>query len=313
MSGIDLDPDESELEPPAEEVGEGEPERGSTEKSSGGDDPGQATKVRSKSSADLLVELAGEAELFHTRDGSAYADIAVNGHRETWSVRSRGFQRWLRRLFYEATRGAPSGEAMQSALGVIEAKADFDGPMREVFVRVGGACDRIYLDLADEAWRAMEVSSGGWRVVDNPDVRFRREPGTTALPIPERGGTVRLLRPFLNVRSDDDFRLVVAWMLAALRHQGPVLVLTGEHGTAKTTFMVVIRSLVDPHSSPKRPLPRNVHDLYIGATKAGMLAFDNLCRASRRICPTRSARSPLAAPTPPGRSIPTTRKRSSKQ
>ena len=47
---------------------------------------------------------------------------------------------------------------MQSALGVIEAKAHFDGPVRQVFVRVGGAGDRMYLDLADERWRAIEVS-----------------------------------------------------------------------------------------------------------------------------------------------------------
>ena len=66
---------------------------------------------------------------------------------------------------------------MQSALGVIEARAHFDGPVRQVFVRVAGAGDRMYLDLADEAWRAIEVSPSGWRVVDSPEVRFRREPG----------------------------------------------------------------------------------------------------------------------------------------
>jgi hypothetical protein len=167
---------------------------------------------------------------------------------------------------------------MQSALGVIEAKAYFDGPMRDVFVRVGGVGDRMYVDLADDAWRAIEVSPCRWRIVDTPEVRFRREPGMIALPTPVRGGGVDMLRPFLNIRSDDDFRLVVAWALAALRHRGPypVLVLSGEHGTAKTTFMVVIRSLIDPHLSPKRPLPRSVHELYIGATKVGMLAFDNL-------------------------------------
>ena len=277
MSGIDPDSGETELEPPVNEANEGEPEL-QLGQSNRGNEAAEASKPRSKSGADILIELAGEADLFRTSNDAAYADIAVNGHRETWSIRSRGFQRWLRRLFYQATGGAPSADAMQSALGVIEAKAHFDGPVREVFVRVGGAGDRMYLDLADEAWRAMEVSPGGWRVVDSPAVRFRREPGMTALPIPEGGGTIDLLRPFLNLRADDDFRLVVAWTLAALRYQGPypVLVLSGEHGTAKTTFMVVILSLIDPHGSPKRPLPRSVHDLYIGATKAGMLAFDNL-------------------------------------
>jgi hypothetical protein len=272
VSGIEPNPEESDLEPEDAE------HRGRTSKPNGRDDANEATVRRSKSAADFLIELAGEADLFHTRNGSVFVDIAVNGHRETWSARSRGFQHWLRRLFYRTTGGAPSGEAMQSALGVIEAKANFDGPAREVFVRVGGVGDRLYIDLGDEAWRAIEVSAAGWRVVDEPEVRFRREPGMTELPTPARGGSIDLLRPFLNVRSDDDFRLAVAWTLAALRHVGPfsLLAVSGEHGTAKTTFLVVVRSLIDPHLSPKRSLPRSVHDLYIGATRAGMLAFDNL-------------------------------------
>ena len=63
-----------------------------------------------------------------------------------------------------------------------------------------------------------------------------------------------------------------------MRPQGPfpVLVLLGEHGTAKTTLMTVLRSLVDPHSSPKRPLPKSVRDLFISACSSGMLAFDNV-------------------------------------
>jgi hypothetical protein len=52
----------------------------------------------------------------------------VNGHRETWPIRSKGFRRWLARCFYGATQGAPSSEALASALNVIEAKAHFDAP-----------------------------------------------------------------------------------------------------------------------------------------------------------------------------------------
>lgn len=47
-----------------------------------------------------------------------------------------------------------------------------------------------------------------------------------------------VLRSFLNVRSDQDFVLIVAWLLAALRDRGPypVLGLSGEQGTAKSTL-----------------------------------------------------------------------------
>ncbi|MGB8840311.1 MAG: hypothetical protein WCC64_04505, partial [Aliidongia sp.] len=154
---------------------------------------------RGPTQADILIELAQEAELFHAPDGTGFADLNINGHRETWPIRAKGFRRWLARRFFEATQGAPSSEALQSALNVIEAKAHFDASERSVHIRVGGLDGRLYLDLGDETWRAVEIDTTGWRVIDNPPVRFRRAAGMKALPMPVPGGSVETLRSFLNV------------------------------------------------------------------------------------------------------------------
>jgi hypothetical protein len=143
---------------------------------------------RGPTQADLLIDLAGEAELFHAPDGAGFADLGIKGHRETWPIRSKGFRRWLARGFFETTGGAPSSEALQSALNVIEAKAHFDAPQREVHVRVGGLNGRLYLDLADDTWRAVEIDSAGWRIIEGPPVRFRRPAGMQPLPVPVAGG-----------------------------------------------------------------------------------------------------------------------------
>ncbi len=132
---------------------------------------------RGPTQADILIDLAQTAELFHTPDGTGFADLDINGHRETWPIRAKGFRRWLARRFFEETGGAPSSEALQSALNVIEAKAHFDAPERQVHIRVGGLDGRLYLDLGDETWRAVEIDATGWRVIDNPPVRFRRASG----------------------------------------------------------------------------------------------------------------------------------------
>jgi hypothetical protein len=70
---------------------------------------------REPSQADVLIELAQTAELFHDPDGKAFADLEVNGHRETWPVRSNGFKLWLARRYYEKTAGAVSGGAQRCA------------------------------------------------------------------------------------------------------------------------------------------------------------------------------------------------------
>ncbi len=78
---------------------------------------------RGPKQADILIEIAGQVELFHTADDAAFADVEVNCHRETWPIRSKGFRAWLYRQFYLQTGGAPNSDAMQSAMGVIEARA----------------------------------------------------------------------------------------------------------------------------------------------------------------------------------------------
>ena len=45
----------------------------------------------------MLINLAASADLFHTATGTAYADLVIDGHRETWPVRSPRFSGGLRR------------------------------------------------------------------------------------------------------------------------------------------------------------------------------------------------------------------------
>ena len=63
-----------------------------------------------------LATMGANIELFHTASGTAFADLRIDGHRETWPVRSTRFRAWLRRRYYEATQDAPSAAALNAAL-----------------------------------------------------------------------------------------------------------------------------------------------------------------------------------------------------
>ena len=249
--------------------------------------------ARAQTQTDILLRLAQAADLFHTPDLTCYADLDIKGHRETWLIRSRGFNRWLARAFFDETNGAPGSEAMAAALNVIEAKAHYDADERQVHTRVARLDDKLYLDLCDAGWRAVEIDAAGWRIVDTPPVRFRRASGVLPLPVPERGGKIDDLKPFLNVRSDRDFVLIVSWALAAFLDHGPypVLAFAGEQGTSKSTVSKILRALIDPNTASLRALPRNDRELFISATNAHMLVLrqrvglqpwlsDTLCRLS---------------------------------
>jgi hypothetical protein len=58
----------------------------------------------------MLNEMALFDDLLHTATGTAFADLLVNGHRETWPIRSKRFRAWLRRRYYEETGAAPAAQ-----------------------------------------------------------------------------------------------------------------------------------------------------------------------------------------------------------
>lgn len=230
--------------------------------------------------ADQLVALAMDngAELFHTPDGAPYATIQFEGHHETWATQGEDLRRWLRRLFYEARNKAPGSQALQDALGTLAGKALFDSPELPVFVRVAAHNGAIYLDLANDQWHAVEITHVAWRVLAEPPVKFRRPRGMLPLPTPVRGGTLAELRPFVNVGSDEDWILLVSWLVAALRPTGPytVLAVSGAQGCAKSTLVRVLRNLVDPNEAPLRSQPREERDLMIAVKNGHVIALDNL-------------------------------------
>ena len=98
---------------------------------------------------------------------------APPGSRKVWAVRSRGFKDWLLFRYFRGDgpraqrRGAkPSGRRHRGARQVQRR----DGPT--VFLGTASLGPKLYLDLCDEAWRAIEIEDRGWRLVAAPPVFF---------------------------------------------------------------------------------------------------------------------------------------------
>lgn len=243
-------------------------------------DQAQESEAGHASQATRLVELVHEAgiDLFHTPDDKAYGSITVDGHLENYPLHVRGFRRRLARMFYMAEGKSPGAQAIQDALAVLDGQAIGDGPELPVYVRLAEDAGNIYLDLCNETWQAVEVTATGWSVIDTCPVKFRRMPGMLPLPVPIKGGKLSDLRAFLNLGTESDWRLVVHWLLAALRPRGPypILVVYGGHGSAKSTLVRVLRSFVDPNAAPLRLPPRDVQNVAIAANNSWIVAYDNM-------------------------------------
>ena len=220
-------------------------------------------------------------ELWRTPEGEAYMTYRVHEHREHAPIRSGPVRDWLRLAYHREFGKPPGAQALQDALETLAAIARYDGPTYPVFVRVGHLDGTVYLDLCDDSWQAVEVTAGGWRVVADPPVRFRRARGMLPLPVPVAGGSVERLRSLLPAWEDDAWLLLVSWAVAALAPRGPypVLILQGEQGSGKSTVSRMLRGLVDPNTAALRSVPREERDLLITARNGWVIALDNLSGA----------------------------------
>lgn len=231
--------------------------------------------------ADLLVGLCKGVTLEHDADNVAYATWQHAGARQTHRIRTGAFKTWLAWKAYTDLELVPNSNAMQEALTTLVGAAVHNGALIQVYRRVAEHDDRLYLDLCNEGWQAVEVDAAGWRVVSEPPVRFIR--GTGMLPLPEPvKGALGALHPFLNVVEHADFEICLGWLIGAVQPRGPfpILALSGRQGSAKSCAAKLLIALIDPNKAPLRSAPKSEDDLVVAAQHSRAICFDNVSHLS---------------------------------
>lgn len=227
-----------------------------------------------------IVEKTG-ASFFHTNSGETFATIQINSHAENHKINSRFFREWIGHRYWNEEQKVPSTKALQDAINALKGRARFASPLDEVSVRLAESNGRLYLDMANENWEVIEISRGGWRILNGFDapVKFRRPKGLLPLVTPELGECPLDISRWINV-TEEHLPLLAIWLIACLRIDKPfpVLILNGEQGSAKSTTTRVLKRLFDPNLAELRTAPRDERDLMIAATNGWILAFDNLSK-----------------------------------
>jgi len=230
---------------------------------------------------DILLRRAATAHPFRSPEGLLYVLVPAGDYEQVFALWSPEFRHWLLDGCRFGADDLPKNGAVRSVLSDLEDRARFDPDGPRVYVRVGRGSSSnappYYLDLGDASGRAVKIAAEGWSIVERPGAHFRRPDGLLPLPIPGSGGSIELLRPYVNL-CDSDFRLLIAWIAAALLPKGPypILAIYGEQGSAKSTLARIIRRLIDPQSSSLLSEPKSEQDLIITAFGGWLLSFDNI-------------------------------------
>jgi hypothetical protein len=230
-----------------------------------------------------LINLARSAELFHSPARDAYARVLVGDHTEVLAIGSGQFRGWLRLRAYQDLGAFPSKDVLDRVVEQVTAHAEFAGKEEYVSLRVAEYSGNLYIDLGNPNWEVVEVTPQGWSILTSFEspVRFWRSNAMKALPTPKGPGSLDRLRHHLNV-DDDGWALLVGWLLMAFQPTGPypILNLSGEQGSAKSTAAKMLRYLTDPSAVPSRGEPKGEDDLRAAVVNNRILVLDNLSHIS---------------------------------
>jgi hypothetical protein len=200
-------------------------------------------KEERRNQADRLIGYALEDvhELFVDQHGAPHALIAD----EPVPLTSRCYS-WLRRLMWEEEGRSANGEYLKMAAGTLSAQAEFSGVVRELYTRAAWHEGALYYEL--RPGRVVRIGPGGWTFEAKPPVLFRRYPNLKPLPDPQAGGDPKRLWTYLNLKTERDRRLLLAYIATvALPQIGrPILSASGPMGSGKTTAGRLVKRQWDP-------------------------------------------------------------------
>lgn len=224
-----------------------------------------------------------------THDGDIYCRVPINGHFDNYLLSGDRIRSYLSDSYRDATGNVPQPNAISAALLNLEGRALKHDQRYRVCTRVGGSVaeGKVYLDLANSTGEYVEIDADGWHIKTNPPFVFRRPKGIKALPHPV-SGKIDPLRPLLNCGSDEGFKLIVGFLVAALHPDGPyfLLSLEGGQGSGKSSLARYLIGLIDPQAGekgeddPLRKLPKDPKSLFVVAKSSWLQPYDNFSHLS---------------------------------
>lgn len=234
---------------------------------------------KKESFASMLLTAVTEAgvEFFHDEREEPYGAVGLQKGRRIIHLESKVFRNWLSRLAWKKTGHLIGSEGLNSIQHMLCGKARFDCPEIPLHVRSAKIDNKIWLDL--DGYRAVCVSPGKWEILANPPIIFRSFSHQRPLPEPIAGSDPWRIIEFMNLQDDDDVGLLVmCYLVAVFNPDIPVvsLIVNGITGSAKTTFLKLVKAILDPSQVEVRGSIPDRNEFAQAASQNRALFFDNL-------------------------------------
>lgn len=227
--------------------------------------------------------------LFKDQFNEGFAKIFINDHYEIISIKSNRFKKLVQMTYYEDTNRIAGIESITNAVNILQAKAEFGDNQYHLSLRVASYDGSFYYDLTDSKHRCVKISQDGdWEVLDvTPVPLFKRynqipqdirESNSEFTYDKENNPLEKFLSDLTNIDNKDTKLLVKVFLISYFIPDIPhvILLIHGSKGSAKSTFLRLIKEIVDPsrpalltlHTNPLQFIQQLAHNY--------LASFDNI-------------------------------------
>ena len=284
--------------------------------SHGNGDKNDEEEKKKQTKAELVLEACNlqRVKLFVDEYQIPHAAILVEDHLEILSLSSRRFRNWISRILYKEKKTVIDSNTLKDAIGVLCAEAVFDsGDPIKLNLRVAQRIESIhpvdnkspnssnlrlvwYYDLINKDWEFIEITSAGWNIVKSNDlILFRRFSNQMTQVYPSKEYSDDIFDRFIrllftsNIKDENnrrDYELLLKCYIISLLIPDilkVVLMPHGHQGSAKSTLMEAIKTLIDPSIITTLTFPRDKNELIQQMSHNYVTIYDNVSTLSKWI------------------------------
>ena len=227
--------------------------------------------------------------LFKDQFGKLFAYVKIKDeHYEVMSLSSHKFEIYLLKIFLDKFKIILSKEERNDIIDYLQAKAEFNGIIKRLELRVAKTDDdnnTFYYDLTNNDGSVIKITAEGWTIEKTAPILFRRYTGTqlpqvTPISTTDENGSILLDKfiALLNIKNEDLKLLLKCYIISLFIPDisKPSDILHGEQGSAKSSLQELIKMLVDPSSVKTLTFPRGINELIQKLSHNYIAYFDNV-------------------------------------
>lgn len=236
---------------------------------------------------EYVNELINNHNTFRTKNNDAYIVIpGINpGTTKHVCIGESDFNDFIELDHIKRFNEAISSNIKSACTRLLIAMVRQQSQLKEILYRAGYINNTIYLDK-DGSGLIFKISAKGFKKIKSNKYKFKQSNSISSLPNPDtNNATLTSFWSVVNIKNKHDKTLVITWMLFTyfIGTNKPILVFTGEKGSAKSYSQGSIMKILDPGDALLRSPPKLNEDIAIAAANSHIISYHNISKLTPRM------------------------------